>query len=398
MDADVVKVGRLFYERADEPKDVRSIASTWAKAKAGAANNSADAARDNGARSLGSATASGVPIIESLACVEPEIVRWIDRGRIPLGKVTVLDGDPGLGKSTLLLDYGARVSTGALMPDGSRGDIAGPAGVVIMSAEDGLADTIRPRLEAARADCARIGALTGIGMGSSADRLPTLADVAAIEAAIGRFAAKLVIVDPLVAYLPGRADAHRDSDMRRVLAVLADLAERAGAAIVVVRHLNKRNDTGNPLYRGGGSIGIIGAARSGLLVACDPDDPIGNRRVLASTKCNLTVAPPALAFHLDSGSNGVARVIWEGVANHTAGDLVDTPGTHITKLDEARDFLRSELATGQVAAVDLLTRATEVGIAERTLRRAKAGLRVLKEKDGRGGWFWRLPEKAARRP
>src|SRR5918997_427133 len=184
------------------------------------------------------------PVGKLLSEVEPEQVEWLWPGRLPLGKLAVLDGDPGLGKSALTLDLAARVSAGLELPDGGR---CGPAG----------------------ADNERIVALTMIGVGTRAERLVSLTqDLDAIEAAIGRVGAALVVIDPLMAFLTGKTDSHKDQDIRRGLAPLAALAERKGAAVLLVRHLNK-SAGGNALYRGGGSIGIIGAARAGLVVAPD---------------------------------------------------------------------------------------------------------------------------------
>ena len=245
-----------------------------------------------------------------LADVQPERVSWLWPGRIPVGKLVTLDGDPGLGKSTLALDITATITTAGTWPDGS---ICGyPGAVLLMSAEDGLADTVRPRLDAAGADVTKVHAVDGVPVDADGTlRPPTLADVLALEEAIHRTGARLLVIDVVMAYLPDGTDSHKDQDIRRVLSRLAALADRTGCTVLLLRHLNKAKG-GDPLYRGGGSIGIVGAARAGLLVAPDPDDP--ERRVLASVKSNLGPAPESLAYRLvgevSSGSlgcNGKAR-------------------------------------------------------------------------------------------
>src|SRR5262249_6725593 len=149
---------------------------------------------------------------------------------------------------------------------------------------------------------------------------PTLADIAALESAIGQTDAVLLIVDVLMAYLPSGADAHKDQDIRRVLSRLASLAERTGCTVLLLRHVTK-STARNPLYRGGGSIGIVGAARAGLLAAFDPDDP--DRRVLAVVKSNLGPTPPSLAYTLtEAGGYGAARVHWLGETTHSARTLL----------------------------------------------------------------------------
>lgn len=333
----------------------------------------------------------------ALSTVQPEHVRWLWPGRIPLGKLTILDGDPGLGKSLMTADLAARVSSGRTMPDGTESDLDGAAGVVLLSAEDGLADTIRPRLDAVDADTTRIVALQFVIDGAS-ERLPTLADLQDLERAIAACNAKLVVCDPLMAFLPGKVNAHSDQEVRQALTPLSKMAESTGVAVLVVRHLNKSSG-GSPLYRGGGSIGIIGAARSGLLVAKDPDDESGARRILASTKCNLATLPPALAFRVGSMAGGVPYIIWEGATAHTASSLLSAPDDSEggSAMSEAQDFLRSLLSDGRVAAEEVLREAKKAGISERTLHRAKhtAGIKPSREGFGAGGkWWWVLPSAA----
>lgn len=346
------------------------------------------------------AALSGLPVLHDeeaaqvgvlLSEVECEQVSWLWRGRIPLGKITILDGDPGTGKSTLALDVAARVTRGAPMPDGSPGV---DGGVVILTAEDGLGDTVRPRLDAAGGDPTRVLALLTVGTGDD-ERAVSLADLQALEQAIRRVQARLVIVDPVMAFLGAQTDSHRDQDIRRCLAPLARLAETTGAAIVIIRHLNKAAG-GNPIYRGGGSIGIIGAARSGLLVSKDPDDE--SRRVLASTKANLSSPPESLSFELEERA-GAVRVNWLGASKHSASSLLAEAADEGERaaVYDAKDFLRDFLADGPQAAKDVQHEAREAGISEATLRRAKSALGVEAEKLGRPGmpgqkWAWRLPE------
>lgn len=345
------------------------------------------------------------PVLTRLSDVAPQKVHWLWPSRIPLGKVTILDGDPGLGKSLISADLTARVTTACAMPDDSLSDVSEPAGVVILSAEDDLSDTIRPRLDAAGADVSRVIHLTGITEGDG-QRLPDLADLEAIRTAIQAVSAKLVIIDPLMAYLPGQTDSHRDQDVRRNLAPLAALAAETGVAVLVVRHLNKSGGK-NPLYRGGGSIGIIGAARSGLLVAADPEDETGERRVLVSTKSNLAKASVALAYHVSITVENVAYIEWEGQSEHTATSLLAQPleDEDRSALEEAKDFLRDVLNGGASPAKDVQKQADQAGISYATLRRAKTALKIItRKRDGFFGkkesqqWCWMLPTEDAQDP
>jgi putative DNA primase/helicase len=275
--------------------------------------------------------------IVTLADVEPERVQWLWPGRIPVGKLVILDGDPGVGKSTVAIDVSATVTTGGSWPDGSV--CTHPGAVLIMSAEDGLADTIRPRCDAAGADVANVHAIEGVPIisedGEVTLRPPTLADVIALENTVKRTGARLLVIDVIMAYLPAGRDSHKDQDIRAVLSRLSALADRTGCSVLLLRHLNKTGGR-DPLYRGGGSIGIVGAARAGMLVAVDPDDP--ERRVLASVKSNLGPAPDSLAYRLvESGDHGVARVQWEGVTTHTARTLLDPPDRDDDEFDD-RDY------------------------------------------------------------
>jgi len=221
----------------------------------------------------------------------------------------------------------------------------------------------------------------------------TLSDIEILRDAILECDAKFVTIDPFVAFLPADVNAHKDQDVRRVLARLKELAEETGAAIVLVRHLRKTED-GNAVYRGGGSIGIVGAARVGLLVARDPDDP--KRRVLAVTKNNLAKEMPSLSFELADSLNGAARVHWLGTSKHSADELVAPHRSkeHSAALAEAELFLSDILCAGPIPANEAKTQAEEAGISKRTLDRATDSLGVSARRLGFGKgaqWVWAMP-------
>jgi hypothetical protein len=186
---------------------------------------------------------------------------------------------------------------------------------------------------------------------------------------------------------------HRDAAVRRALAPTAKLAEDTGAAIVVVRHLNQTNG-GNPLYRGQGSIGIVGAARSALLVAKHPEDE--DRRMLASLKSNLAKPAPSLMFVLVESANGNARVEWKGETTLSAAALLAAPADpeERSALEEAMEFLRDELESGPVESTQVSKDARAAGITEITLKRAKRALGVRSRKQADGPWAWEMPEGA----
>ena len=348
------------------------------------------------------------------SALKPTQVHWLWQGRIPLGTITLLDGDPGLGKSLITLDLAGRVTRGLPMPDGSPG-IEGGAGAVLLSAEDDLTATILPRLLAAAADMDRVELLRGAKTtdpetGQTLERFFLLPhDLPYLEEAIQEKAARLVVIDPLMAFLDGTVNSWRDQDVRAVLAPLAALAERAGAAILILRHLNKATGM-SAIQRGGGSIGIIGAARSGLLVAKAPDDP-DHERVLASSKSNLGPPMPSLRYRIATPLQDV-----EGLEEEGLEDLRDVPmvewlgecdlnatallaasasgaaGGTPTKIEEAMEWLRESLAAGPRLATEAQQEAVAAGIAPKTLRRAREQLKLITDRDDFGGKaIWSLP-------
>ncbi len=337
------------------------------------------------------------PRLTTFADVTPERVSWLWPGYLPAGKLVVIDGDPSCGKSTMTTDLAARCSTGSPWPDGAAS--TGPADVLLLSAEDGLGDTIAPRLHAAGADVARVHAFTEVpqvgddgGVRMVPPSLPR--DVPILRNLISRHRIKLVVIDVLMAYLNGKVDSHRDQDVRGVLHQLAAMAEATGCTMVLIRHLNKAGG-GSPLYRGGGSIGIIGAARAAFIVGRDPDDQ--DRRILACSKLNLAVEPASLAYRLVSDDTlGCARVEWEGGVDMAAGDLLRGPrdDEERSERDEAADWLTDYLteAGGSAPFKNVLRSARAEGVAERTLKRARERAGVESKRTGfPSTTVWSLP-------
>jgi len=325
------------------------------------------------------------PVLVRLQDVRAEPVTWLWPGRLAAGKLGLLIGDPGLGKSWITLDLAARVSTGRAMPDNAP---AGPpSDVILLSAEDGLADTIRPRLDALGANVARIYHLAVLRAGE-AERAVQLTDTAALELAIRQQAARLVIIDPLAAYL-GSTDAHRDAEVRGPMAPLAALAEATGAAILGVMHLAK-NGQRPAIYRAVGSIAFAAAARIVLAVAADPARE--DWRILAPVKSNLAARPQAMTYTLNNG-----RLVWaaEPLVQVDVETLLSAPGLDRHERRAADAWLCDQLRNGPVRVRNLQVAARDAGLVWRTVERAKTRRGVRAELVGygpAGHWYWRLPE------
>ncbi len=305
--------------------------------------------------------------------IEPETVDWLWQPYIPKGKVTLLEGDPGVGKSWVGMAIATAVSLGKGLPKQEPGE---PGNTLLASAEDGLSDTIRPRLDAMGADVSRVVAIDGA---------LTLDDAGFIllEVYISIVKPALLIIDPLVAYLGAAVDIHRANETRSVMARLAKLAETHQLAILAVRHLTK-GGAAKPIYRGLGSIDFTAACRSVLLAGCDPENQ--QSRGLVHIKSNL--APLGVSIGYELRDNGF---FWTGESSLTTGDILATDSGEFTSaIDEAIDFLRDELATGDVLAKEIYRGANSAAISERTLKRAKANLHVRSHKRD-GVWLWSLP-------
>jgi hypothetical protein len=334
-------------------------------------------------------------VFRTLVDVQPLRPSWLWRDRIPLAAVSILDGDPELGKSTIAADLGARVSRGGAMPPLAGGtDLDCPADVLILNGEDTPETTIRPRLDAAGADVSRVHVVEATALDSTDERPPVLpTDLDLLEELARAKNVKLIVVDPFMAYLGGELDAHRDQDVRRCLHRLKILAERTGAAVLLVRHLNKL--VGGPaLYRGGGSIGIIGAARSALLVGKHPANP--EQKVLAPVKCNLCRKPSALTYSIETAPNGASVIGWGEETTLTADDLLGHKRQGGGVAEQCAEELRVLLSDGPRAVEDVEAELKANGFTPNAIRQARRQTRATAKRDGglgsAGRWTLCLPE------
>jgi len=333
--------------------------------------------------------------------IEPESVTWLWPGRLPAGKLTILLGNPGQGKSLLSLAIAAAVTRGAGWPD-ARDLRAEPGSVLLASDEDDSADTIRPRAEAAGVDLARLHIIEGVGDERTRHVLDLGAHLQLLREKIEATPdMRLLILDPLVAFMPG-PDSHKACEVRQALTPLKGLAQETGAAILAIHHMRK--SPGQAIHRGLGSIAFAAAARSILGIGPDPANPTGPRRLLVGVKCNLAAPAPTLAFSLRPDLGGVPAVAWEAGpvegldADAVLGGFTDgTPGPDADAQNEAVAFLRAELADGPRPQGEIMRAARECGHSEKTLRRAKNALGVVASRIGFGAageWRWALPEGA----
>ncbi len=347
----------------------------------------------------GITASSGIrePVLVRLSEVQPEFVRWLWPGRIAMGKLTLLCGDPGLGKSFITLDLAARVSCGNAWPDlPLLPNLAG--GVVLLSAEDDLADTIRPRLDAAGADAARIQAIQAVrrtrGDGAAQENYFDLTeDLPALETAIQRTTGcRMVIIDPLTAYL-GKTDSHKNAEVRAVLARLFELAAKHRVSVLAVTHLNKAN-TMPAIYRAMGSLAFVAAARAVWAVVRDTEDESGRRRFFVPIKNNIGADETGLAYALEPVGIS-ARVAWESdPVTMRADDALDGGGGRRAAVKEdAHQFVIDTITAngGDMLSDDLSLAAEANGISERTLRRVKkAVVESYKDKGQGGRWRCKL--------
>ncbi len=333
-----------------------------------------------------SAPLTGCAVIRTMLHVQPKQVRWIWSGRIPRGAITLLDGDPGLGKSTLTIDWASRVSRGVPMPQDTIA--IEPADTLFLSAEDDPEATIRPRLDAAEADLSRVHVLEAVKRSDGVGPLVLPLDIGELGTAIRNFNVALVVIDPFSAYLDGRIDSHRDQDVRRCLHQLKELSQDTGVAIVLIRHLNKLQG-GAAIYRGGGSIGIIGAARSAFVVGRDPDD--AEMCVLAPVKCNLCAMPKALRYQLVT-AGGCSRVEWQSECAFAADDILAQPGANKkTKVEQCASALKALLQGGPQPVTTVERELQAMGFKERSIKDARKSINVRSFKSSYdGAWLLEL--------
>ena len=305
--------------------------------------------------------------------VQSQEIEWLWYPFIPYGKLTIIQGDPGDGKTTMVLNLAAKLSKGEALDENMK--VTEPVNVIYQTAEDGLADTVKPRLELAGADCERIIVI------DESDKSLSMVDER-LEEAIVRTGARLLILDPIQAYLGGGMDMNRANEARDMTKKLGALAEKTKCAIILIGHMNKASGN-KAAYRGMGSIDFFAVARSVLLVGRVEGE--SNTRAVVQIKNNLAAFGHPKAFALSEDG-----FKWLGDYEITVDEVLGGITPKANKMEQAKQMLR-ELAETQNAVLsnEIFDRAEELGISKRTLENAKKELGIRARKIN-NAWYWEL--------
>lgn len=305
--------------------------------------------------------------------VQSQEIEWLWYPFIPYGKLTIIQGDPGDGKTTMVLNLAAKLSKGEALDENMK--VTEPVNVIYQTAEDGLADTVKPRLELAGADCERIIVI------DESDKSLSMVDER-LEQAIVRTGARLLILDPIQAYLGGGMDMNRANEARDMTKKLGALAEKTKCAIILIGHMNKASGN-KAAYRGMGSIDFFAVARSVLLVGRVEGE--SNTRAVVQIKNNLAAFGHPKAFALSEDG-----FKWLGDYEITVDEVLGGITPKANKMEQAKQMLR-ELAETQSAVLsnEIFDRAEELGISKRTLENAKKELGIRARKIN-NAWYWEL--------
>ncbi len=317
-------------------------------------------------------TKIGLQLIK-MSEIQSQEVSWLWFPFIPYGKLTIIQGDPGDGKTTLVLNIAAWLSKGEGLD--SEMKLSEPVNVIYQSAEDGLADTVKPRLELAGADCERILVI------DEKENSLSMVDER-LERAIVQTKARMLILDPIQAYLGGGMDMNRANEARDMTKKLGALAEKYQCAIVLIGHMNKA--AGNKAaYRGMGSIDFFAVARSVLLVGRVEGEP--NIRAVVQIKNNLAVFGHPKAFALSEDG-----FQWLGDYEITADEVLGGIAPKANKMEQAKRLLRElALTSDAIQSNEIFDMADEQGISKRTLENAKRELGIRARKIN-NSWYWEL--------
>jgi hypothetical protein len=329
------------------------------------------------------------------ADIREESIEWLWHPRLPLGMNVLFAGVPKVGKTFVMLDIAAAVSRGAPLPL----DQARQAGsVIILSAEDDPAKTLKPRLRTCGANMAKIHFLKSVLLEDGSEALPSLrADLEALECAAAELGdCRLIEIDPISAYLNG-IDDHKNAEIRGLLFPLDNMARRLNATIVLNTHLNKASAQ-NAQQRVSGSVAYVAACRMNFLFAMDKDDPAKRRRLMLDNGCNLTEEVPTLGYRIADSGEG-PQIEWEQeLLAITADEAMAAQPVETTEetgdLAECKELLKDALSKGQLSAEDVIGKGKIVGFSEKTMRRAKKSLGARSQRSGfheEAEWHWLLP-------
>ena len=313
--------------------------------------------------------------LEHFNTIKTSKVDWLWYPYIPCGKITVLQGDPGAGKSMFMIETISRLTKGEKLPDGMTRQ---PVEVIYQCSEDGLADTIKPRLDKAGADCERVAFIR-----EDINSFTLNDDI--LHQAMIRSDARLLVIDPFQAYI-GDSDLSNVSSMRRIMSKLSMWASASNCAVILIGHMTKKSHA-KELYRGLGSVDIVALARSVIQIECSEENP--QIRYIRHIKSSLSGLGPELMFTIDRDG----RFKWineQSIVPYVAISSTDMENLSGGKIETAANLIIQLLSQGPQKAAQVTELITNTGISGRTVNQAKRQIGIVSSRKN-GQWYWSLP-------